>query len=241
MIRKTEFVRAFMLTTLSALLACVLIVDLARANEKILPDCVHWPTTFVFAEVLDRARVKGDSGERLYLHPVNPQLCLAIDSQDCKARAYIIPNDVGVLGHICGAWAYVMFPGGKRRSEGWVELDRLERLPSDRDLVYARKKWNHKPEGPRTVLASFVGDVAGLRRAISSDPDTLKKRGVVALYTAARQNHFDATKALPDLGVNPNDGDGCAQVGHVAAHNSVEILELLVQQGADINCKPGGQ
>jgi ankyrin repeat protein len=208
--------------------------------DEVLPDCVHWTTTFVFSEVLDRARVKGDSGQRLYLRPANPQLCESRDSRDCQSRAYVIPNDIVTIGHICGPWAYVMFPG-KRRSEGWVELDRLKRLPPDRDLLYARKKWNHKPEGPPIVLAAFVGDVAGLRQAVTSDSEALKKDGVVALYSAARQNHFDVTKALLDLGVNPSDGTGCAQLGHVAAHNSVEILELLTQRCAEINCKPGGQ
>ncbi|MDH4187879.1 MAG: ankyrin repeat domain-containing protein [Nitrospira sp.] len=195
----------------------------------------------MFVEVLDRARVKGDSGEKLYFHTVNPQLCLTIDSRSCKSRAYLIPNDVVVLGHICGAWAYVMYPGGKRRSEGWVDLHRLERLPPDRDLLYARKKWNHKPEGPPIVVAAFVGDVTDLRQAISSDPVSLRMHGVDALYAAARQNHFELTKALLDLGVDPNDGTACAQLGIVAAHSSVEILKLLVHRGANVNCKPGGQ
>jgi len=238
---RTAVARVVIRTVSLAFLATTFSVDLAQADEKNLSDCVHWTTTFVFAKVMDRARVKGERGERLYLHPANPQLCSPIDSPDCKTRAYVIPNDVVVPGHVCELWAYVMFPGGKYRSQGWVELDRLEKLPPDRDLLYQRKQWSHKPEGPPIVSAAFVGDVVGIQQAISSDSEALMKDGVVALYSAARQNHVGATKALLALGVNPNEGTGCAQLGHVAARNSIEMLDLLVQRGANINCKPGGQ
>jgi ankyrin repeat protein len=224
---------------LVAISASALVADDARAEQNVLPECVHWATAFVFANVMDRARVKGDKGKRLYIHPVNSQLCSTMDSRDCKARAYVIPNDVVVLGHICGAWAYVMYPGGPQ-TKGWVELDRLERLPEDRDLIYQRNLSNRRPEGPPIFVAAFVGDVAELRRVIASDPEALKTHGVVALYAAARRNQLNAVKALLDLGANPNGESGCHHLGSVAAGSSLDIIDLLVRHGADINCRAVG-
>src|SRR6266571_1183665 len=76
-------------------IASLFILGFARANAGALPDCTHWTSAFVFTEFMDRARVRGTGGQRLYLRPANPELCSSLlDPRDCKARAYVIPKDI---------------------------------------------------------------------------------------------------------------------------------------------------
>lgn len=223
----------------TALVANILFFGVTQANADALPDCAHWTSAFVFTDFMDRARVRGSAGERLYLSPANPEICATLlDPRDCKLRAYIIPKDVVTIGHVCNASAYVMYERRRSRSMGWVELKRLERLAPDPKTLAERNKWpSARPEGTSLLSAAFDGDVAGLRKAMSDDANALRRDGYGALYVAARQNRIDAMVALLDLGVNPNGVNSCQQFTNVATSASPKALELLVSRGADINCK----
>ena len=125
-----ERVGSLMQRMSGAFIASLFILGPASASAEALPDCTHWTSAFVFTEFMDRARVRGTGGQRLYLRPANPELCSSLlDPRDCKARAYLIPKDIVTIGHACGAWAYVMFERKRSRSTGWVELEAVP-LPS---------------------------------------------------------------------------------------------------------------
>ena len=93
-------------------------------------QCIHWHNSFVFTEFMDRAKVTGDKDERLYFYKPHPDLCES--HKDCKQKSYLIPKDEVTIGNVCRQWAFVEFRSKReKRTEGWVELNRLSMQQPD--------------------------------------------------------------------------------------------------------------
>jgi ankyrin repeat protein len=61
--------------------------------------------------------------------------------------------------------------------------------------------------------------------------------GFTALHHAARENAYDAVRALLELGADPNhlDGLGYSPLRVAVTNNNLDVAKLLVEHGADVN------
>ena len=220
------------------LLAACLIVPAAMAAAPSLPECVHWSTPFVFPEFLEKAKVTGVPGQRLYLRNPNPELCALDDlagALECKPKSYLIPGDRVTLGLVCGSRAFVQFIRGNRYSSGWVELPRLEKLPPSTQDLAERKKWRRPLENSSLVHAIYDGNAALALQLMAAGHDPN-----VALLNAVKTNQMDIALAALARGANPNTvKTNCDVMQAAAVEGNVPMLEALILAGGKAKCNQG--
>lgn len=220
------------------LVATGLVASTAMTASPNLPDCVHWQTAFVFREFLEKAKVTGTPGQRLYLRNPNPELCALDDlagAPECKPKAYLIPGDRVTLGFVCGPRAFVEYLRGNRQSVGWVERARLEKLsPSPQDLA-ERKKWQRPVENSPLVHAIYDGNAALALQLLAAGADPN-----VALLNAVKTNQLDIAMAALARGANPNTvKTRCDVMQAAAGEGNVPMLEALIRAGGKATCNEG--
>ena len=99
-----------------------------RATEADeLRECVKRNVGFDGKAPLQQARVVGQIGSRIYLHPQFPPSCESANVGPCKVTAYVVPGDIVADAKTCGEWAYVQYVGKSRPTTGWVEIGTIEK------------------------------------------------------------------------------------------------------------------
>lgn len=225
-----KLIAVFCFAALSFLQATILLAD---DNDS---QCIHWQSSFVFTEFMDRARVTIDKGERLYFYKPHPDLCEI--PNDCKHKSYLIPGDEVTIGNVCRQWAFIEFHSKRGKStEGWVELSKLSILQPDAGTLETRKK--QKPEifsDEPIVLAAFKGDITQVKALIQANKPSLTR----ALFAASHANHEDVVDLLLKNGANPNDDkDSCLLFATAIVDSKKTIQKKLIAAGANVNCIMG--
>lgn len=224
----------------------------AALPDSKVPLCAHWSSTFLNA-ITDpdrqrHGRIAGSDGERVYMHPANPQLCKNSDDDGCTSKAYLIPGDRVDIGFICGDWTLVQYESRIRTKphiRGWVETKRLYGVdpvstPKPSTSVVVAKKM--APEDA-LVQAVTVKNVDEIKRLISTgtDPNGIKKAGE-PLATAVETGDVSLVQLLIKLGANVNakysSGFGKCRILTLGVENQ-QIFDVLVNAGIDLNCNGG--
>jgi hypothetical protein len=187
-----------------------------RATDAI-PACAHWISLFqrdrrpyTVRDLTPHGRIAGTVGDRVYIHPANPQVCDANTESMCKAKAYLIPGDRIDVGLICGQWTYIRYvppTNDSRPTVGWVETNRL----------YA--------------VDSLITATASPER-----PGAIKPNEVAALKIAIRDRQIDVVKTLAtrvDIKAN------CGALVDWAVFTSQPVLDALTRSGLDLGCEKG--
>ena len=219
-----------------------------------VPLCAHWSATFLNAitapERQRHGRIAGVEGERVYMHPANPQLCKNSDDDGCALKSYLIPGDRVDVGFICGDWTLVQYESrvrSKPHIKGWVETSRLYNV----DAVSAPQESNSgvitKQLAKDDLLVQAVADknVSEIKRlvAVGTNPDGVKKAGE-PLAAAIETEDVDLVKLLLQLGANVNakysTGFGKCRILTLGVENQ-QIFEVLVKASIDLNCNGGFQ
>jgi RNA polymerase sigma factor (sigma-70 family) len=95
--------------------------------------------------------------------------------------------------------------------------------------------------------AAFLGDTARIAHLLGTEPEALHTLDFVQrtpLLWAARQGHLDIARLLLDRGADVNHA---AVEGWTALHLAInsdaptEMIQLLVENGADLSSRPGGE
>jgi ankyrin repeat protein len=214
----------------AALLIAQVSVAVAADRDQ---QCVHWTSAFVFTEFMDRAKVNGDKGQRLYFHKPHPILCAS--TTDCRRKGYVISGDEVTIGNVCQQWAFVEFRVGRSATTGWVELNRLANQAPDSKTLSTRRKWSSEiSRAEPLVAAAFAGDIVQVQRLISADHPARTK----ALFAAAHANREDVVDLLLKSGVSPNDdSEACSLLATASVDSNRGILQKLLKAGADVNCR----
>ena len=91
-------------------------------------------------------------------------------------------------------------------------------------------------DAKQLILAVFQGDFASVKAAFQKkiDLDTTDKNGMTALHWAATKGHDDVAKILLGNGANAVSRDNSGQTP-AAWQGNIEIAELLLERGADVN------
>ncbi|MBI1175648.1 MAG: hypothetical protein GC139_10350 [Sideroxydans sp.] len=152
-----------------------------------VPLCAHWSDPFLNSIIAPdsqrHGRIAGSKGERIYLHPANPQLCINTDDDGCSLKSYLIPGDRVDVGFICGDWTLVQYERRIRSKPniiGWIETARLYDV--DPLLAPTTNLINVTQEGaPNDPLVQAVAtkNIEEMKHLIASgvDPDGIKKSG----------------------------------------------------------------
>ena len=259
----TPFITRIALSVVWCLSASALHAEVDRA---ILPECVHqpggpprkssWDDPVNFESV-----VAGKTGERIYVHRENPQLCDPADPDACRTIGYLVPGDEVQSPAACGSWTRIssanIRPTPKGLAEGWVETNRI-------------RKTRLRPQPPLTwaitdtdpiLKAAWTGDIAALNRLVANGYDVNKmvietnaaigpghEDGITALDVAVAANRLESVNLLLQLGAQANinhPGRHCGVLGlPVSPPYEVAILQALIKAGARTDCDenhyPGG-
>lgn len=200
-----------------------------------LPLCVHWTYPFINTEFMQHAQVVGDPEQRLYLKQQNPQLCAQDKLAKCETVGYLITNDRVVIGHECGSWAHVQFRSKKgRTTSGWVELERVKKIPPDTETVEARKKRMVQPNNVPLAAAIANGNMDNIKEIIKSGTDINE-----ALDLAVVTNKTGVVLSLIQLGANPKTSKNPCRLLERVIHSNLEIIEAILATGANLNCTEG--
>lgn len=220
-----------------------------------VPLCAHWSAVFLNAitapERQRHGRIAGKDGERVYIRPANPQLCVRADDDGCTGRAYLLPGDRVDVGFLCGTWTQIQYQRRirtKRPIKGWVETARLYAVDSvaiampPSSLALLAKQ----PPIPADSLLRTVatGNLEELKRLVAAgaSPDGANTFGD-PLVAAVESGNLDAVQELLRLGANVNaqHSDRYRKCRILALGvESESILDVLVKAGIDLNCR-GGQ
>ena len=182
-----------------------------------IPACAHWSSMFQRDSPLStvpgstpHGRIAGIVGDRVYIHPANPQVCDANTEPLCKAKAYLVPGDRIDVGLICGQWTYIRYvpqTNASRPIMGWVETNHLYAVDS---LI---------TPNPPPVQSGAA-----------------KPNEVAALKIAIEDRQFDVVKTLAtraDIKAN------CGALVDSAVFTSQPVLDALTRSGLDLGCDKG--
>ncbi len=93
--------------------------------------------------------------------------------------------------------------------------------------------------GARPTLASAaaLGNTAQVREFLEAgnDPNEMVVGRFLPLHAAARGGHVKIMKILLDAGADPEEGMGVTVLGTAAAWGQPEVVNVLVENGADVN------
>jgi ankyrin repeat protein len=232
--------------------------DLARVfpsttGSPALPLCAHWADWELDGETVTQpddtwyAHIAGVDGERVYVHPTEPQLCRSTADDGCNPTAYVVPGDRVDVGFICGSWSYVRVGSRvrtKRDIDGWVETVRLYDVHMGKGLQRARIGYApQQSPGMQDplVLAAVAGDTVQRQRLVAAgeSSDGLDKTGA-PLNAAIDAGNLDSVKTPLNLQSNPGlrrpDGK-CIDLN--SAIQQPELFATLVAAGADPKCESG--
>jgi len=208
-----------------------------------VPACAHWDSRYW----VSHGRIAGTRGDRIYIHPANPQVCDAALEPSCKAKAYLIPGDHVDVGFICGAWTYISYTpqdGVKGPTVGWVETARLYAV--DAFFTGGPKEPANQPisfSNDPLISAVEVGDVARVKELVARGADPSGPGpGMQALKTAVQNGDTTMVQALLALGAEPNGRDPyrCSSIIRAVEEASQEVFEALVKGGMDVRCDDFG-
>jgi len=232
--------------------------DLARVFPSSMPAgsgvplCAHWSAVFLNAitapERQRHGRVAGKSGERIYIHPANPQLCAKTDDDGCTTKAYLIPGDRVDVGFLCGSWTQIQYGRRvrtKRSIKGWIETARLYAVDS---IAIAKTPSSpalpaKQPPMPADPLLEAVtaANLEELKRLVAAgaDPDGANRLGD-PLFAAIESDNLGAVQELLRLGANVNaqHSDRFRKCRILARGVDNEpLFNALVKAGIDVNCR----
>jgi uncharacterized protein len=131
-------------------------------------------------------------------------------------------------------------PGPQRRNRqrslydeamfrGYVDVaERLVRYGATRSAIALNPM-------QRLIAAGLRDDQAAIRDEIAKHPQSLKSHE--ALFAATRENRREVAELLLDLGTSPNvESPAGEHALHIAAyHDAVDVGELLIARGADVD------
>lgn len=188
------------------------------------PLCAHWSSVFSDAVVSPEkqryGRIAGNKGERVYIHPTNPQLCQNPSDDGCTARAYVLPGDRVDVGFICGAWTHIQYRSRiltQPPTRGWVATVRVYGI----NPVVS----DQRESGP--VQPSPVA-------AVSADADPL-------LQAVAAKNAHEVERLIA-AGANPNGGENSgALLANAIRADDANMVRTLLKMGANVNAHPSNK
>jgi ankyrin repeat protein len=230
----------------------------AEVDRTKLPECVHqrigssWDDPVNFESI-----IIGRTGERIYVHRENPQLCDPADTDACTTIGYLMPGDQLQAAYACGSWTWIQAndirPAVKGLPYGWIETDRVKKT---RVRPQPERTWAITNTDP-LLKASWTGDIAELRRLVGNGYDVNKvviesnagagpghAVGVTALDVAVDANRLEVVNTLLQLGAHADLGHPGRHCGILSLSTDAAILEALIRAGARTDCDenhyPGG-
>lgn len=95
-------------------------------------------------------------------------------------------------------------------------------------------------DGPKAFEAAcMAGDEQRARELLAEHPEYLERAGHLLVHRAAAHDQVDAARLLLNLGVSPDHADhlGVRALHDAAVSNSLRVLELLLERGADVDAR----
>jgi ankyrin repeat protein len=215
------------------------------------PACAHWMSSFTRTVgamsdptvLIPHGRIAGKVGDRVYIHPANPQVCEANSEPLCRAKAYVIPGDRVDIGFICGAWTYIRYPARTNASHdilGWVGTDQLYAV--DSMIAASPEKSNSRDKTGHDALVAAVAnnDLGRVKELLADgrDPNGADMSGY-ALVVAVMNRNLALVRLLLASHADPNTHPAvtvCGQLLFSAVFTTQEIFETLVKSGMKLNC-----
>jgi Ankyrin repeats (many copies) len=216
-------------------------------GDHSIPTCAHGKSVVPrfgnpivgFVASTPHGRVAGKVGDRIYIHPANPQICDSVAEPQCRAKSYLIPGDRVDVGFVCGQWTYIQFPAPTNASGsiyGWIETGRLYEIDS---LVTPNPKlwadyWTANIHKDPLVDAVAHDDLARVKQliAVASDQKNLDLNR--ALRIAISGQDLDVVNVLLTTSVDVKTD--CRPVIDAAVFSSQPVLDALTKAGLDLSC-----
>jgi uncharacterized protein len=215
-----------------------------------VPLCVHWLSSFSRSgvgsnsqDLTPHGRIAGKAGDRVYIHPANPQVCDASEEPLCRPKAYVVPGDRVDVGFVCGAWTYIRYLARTNASSnvlGWVGTNQLyavdPMVSADPAKARAREEMGHD-----ALLQAVSADELDRVTAMLADgrnPNGADMSGR-ALIIAISDENLALVKVLLTSGADPNVHSAsvpCGQVVYSAVFATQEIFDALMTGGLKLTC-----
>ena len=131
-------------------------------------------------------------------------------------------------------------PGPERRDrQGSLYEEAVSRGHMDVAQLLVRYGARHSPQTTNPmqplITACARNDADAIRREIGAHPEFLRSHQ--PLFAATRHNQREAVALLPDLGCSPDvESPAGERALHIAAyHDAVDVAELLIARGAEVD------
>jgi ankyrin repeat protein len=87
--------------------------------------------------------------------------------------------------------------------------------------------------------ACMTGDEGRARELLAEHPEYLERAGHLLVHRVAAHDRVEAARLILQLGVSPNYADhlGVRALHNAAVSNSLRVLALLLEQGADVDAR----
>jgi hypothetical protein len=197
------------------------------------PICAH---SRIFQAALPTARIAGVPGDRIYIHPGNPQICDATAEPRCRTRAYLIPGDRVDVNFICGEWTSIRYQRTNAKSAiyGWVPTGRVYGVMPllGPEPTHWTTFWTGRFQKDPLLAAIGRWDVQGLAQLVAQHDQRFDIPR--ALRTAIYSNDTRFVNALLPRAAEARAD--CSELMMAALEASADVLTAMSHAGFDLTC-----